>query len=199
MDNKDLLLQDTFDALINSIVDKKEIRRLTNFRNFLIKARKVHGDKYDYSKVVYVNSYTKIEIVCSIHGSFYQIPNSHIHGSGCPMCFIDKCKKTKEQFIKEANLIHNNKYDYSLVQYINSSTPVQIICPIHGIFKQTPEKHICNKHGCPKCGKSQRKTTQEFIEDAHKVHGDFFDYSLVNYVNAKTPIKIICPIHGIFE
>ena len=78
MENKELLVQQKFDALINSITDKKEIRRLTNFRKFLIKAREVHGDKYDYSKVVYVNCQTKVEIVCPIHGSFWQSPNSHL-------------------------------------------------------------------------------------------------------------------------
>ena len=199
MQNYDLLIPEKFEEIISNITDKKEIRRLTNFRNFLVKAREVHGDKYDYSKVMYINTYTKIEIICKTHGSFFQLPQSHLSGSGCLKCFIDKCRKTKEQFVSEANEIHSNKYDYSLVEYVNSSTLVKIICPIHGGFEQTPEKHICSGHGCPKCGKSQRKTTYEFIKDARKIHGDFFDYSLVDYVNAKTPVKIICPIHGVFE
>lgn len=159
MENKELLDQQKFDALINSITDKKEIRRLTNFRKFLIKAREVHGDKYSYEKVEYKDTSTKIEIVCPVHGSFFQLPGSHLIGCGCRECSITKTRKTKEQFVEEANTIHNNKYNYDLVEYVNSSTPVKIICPIHGVFEQTPEKHICYKHGCPKCGKSQRKTT----------------------------------------
>ena len=95
----------------------------------------MHGDKYSYEKVEYKDTSTKIEIVCPVHGSFFQLPGSHLNGSGCRECSISKTRKTKEQFIEEANAIHNNRYNYDLVEYVNSSTPVKIICPIHGVFE----------------------------------------------------------------
>ena len=104
----------------------------------------------------------------------------------------------KEEFIEKARLIHGDKYDYSLVDYKNNKTKIEIICPIHGVFFQKPNGHLSRKNGCPKCvGKN--KTTEEFIEKAKLIHGDKYDYSLVDYKNRRTKIKIICPIHGTFE
>lgn len=113
-------------------------------------------------------------------------------------------KKTLEQFIEEANNIHNNKYDYSLVKYINSSTNVKIICPIHGEFEQKPIKHINVKQGCKKCSTikvhdKQRNTLDDFIKRSKEKHGDKYDYSKVDYVSISKKVKIICPIHGEFE
>jgi hypothetical protein len=113
-------------------------------------------------------------------------------------------KKTLEDFIKEAKLVHGDKYDYSLVNYINNNIKVKIICPIHGEFEQTPIKHINAKQNCKKCSTnsvhlSQRKLKSEFINEAKLVHGDKYDYSLVDYKTSKIKIKIICPIHGEFE
>lgn len=111
-------------------------------------------------------------------------------------------KLSKEEFIKRAKEIHGNKFDYSLVNYINNRTKVKIICSVHGIFEQTPAHHICHKNGCPKCryinnSKTLRKTTQSFIEKAKKIHPEY-DYSKVEYVTARTKVKIICPKHGTF-
>ena len=113
-------------------------------------------------------------------------------------------KKTLEQFIEEANNIHNNKYDYSLVKYINSSTNVKIICPIHGEFEQKPIKHINAKQGCKKCSAikvhdKQRNTLDDFIKRSKEKHGDKYDYSNTNYVSIGKKVKIICSIHGEFE
>jgi len=109
----------------------------------------------------------------------------------------------KKNFIKKANKIHNNKYNYSLVEYVNTDTKVTIICPSHGQFEQTPRSHAHKGNGCNKCAVDRSmsvntKTTKQFIMDAMKVHGDRYDYSLSEYVNANTPIKIICKIHGEF-
>ena len=105
----------------------------------------------------------------------------------------------KKKFIEKSNLIHSNKYDYSLVDYKNNKTKVKIICPIHGIFEQTPYHHICRKQGCSKCSKKYKPNTKEFIDKCLKIHENRYDYSLVDYKNNKTKIKIICPIHGVFE
>lgn len=112
-------------------------------------------------------------------------------------------RKTTEQFVSEAKLIHNNKYDYSLVEYKNNSTKVKIICPIHGVFEQRPSDHL-NNHGCKKCGiekvaLSNTKTTEQFISEAKLVHKNKYDYSLVKYINDSTNVKIICSVHGVFE
>lgn len=112
-------------------------------------------------------------------------------------------KLTTEEFIKNAQEIHGDKYDYSLVQYENAKTPVTIICPIHGKFLMRPANHINQKQGCPKCGKlkaaeTQSLTTEEFIKKAKEVHGDKYDYSKVNYTRNYQKVCIVCPEHGEF-
>lgn len=105
---------------------------------------------------------------------------------------------TTEDFISKAIGVHGNKYDYSKVEYVNTLTKVTIICPIHGEFEQKPVNHLRGR-GCPYCGGSAKHTTEQFIESARKIHGNKYDYSQVEYVTNRTPVKIICPIHGVFE
>jgi len=163
---------------------------------FVLKAREVHGDKYDYSKVEYINNRTKVCIICPEHGEFWQTPFKHLYGQGCPCCCKTK-KMTTEEFIKKAREIHSDKYDYSKVEYKNTDTKVCIICPEHGEFWQTPHSHLCGQ-GCPCCCKTKKMTTEEFIKKAREVHGDKYDYSKVEYKNNKIPVCIICPEHGEF-
>ena len=115
------------------------MKRLTT-EEFIEKAKKVHGDRYNYSKVEYKNNCIKVIIVCKIHDGFKQKPNGHLNGKGCPKC-VGQNKTTKE-LIKQFNKIHRNKYDYSKVEYINSRTKVIIICKKHGEFSQTPNNHL---------------------------------------------------------
>lgn len=132
---------------ISSAVDKTQF--------FIKKANKIHNHKYDYSLVSYVNANTKVKIICSKHGIFEQIPNSHKQGHGCEKCGQDitnnSRKFTKEDFINKANEVHNFKYDYSKLQYTASNKKVSIICPLHGEFKQLSNSHILG-YGCSKCG-----------------------------------------------
>lgn len=170
---------------------------------FIEKAKIVHGNKYDYSKVIYKGSRIPVTIICPIHGEFYPTPNNHIsRKSGCPLCrdeWIAKhLKSSTEDFIEKAKQIHGNKYDYSLINYVNAKTPIKIICPIHGVIEQTPDRHL-RSCGCPYCGGSVKLTTEQFINKVKLIHNDKYDYSKVNYVNAHTPITIICPIHGEFQ
>jgi hypothetical protein len=123
-----------------------------NNKDFISKARLIHGDKYDYSVVSYKNNSTKVKIICLKHGEFKQIPESHLNGFGCSKCSRVK-KLTNDEFIKRAQSIHHN-YDYSLVDYKNMHTKVIIICKKHGEFKQTPHNHL-KFAGCPKCNKSK--------------------------------------------
>lgn len=112
-------------------------------------------------------------------------------------------KLTKKEFIDKAEQIHGNEYDYSLVNYCGTRTPIDIICKIHGTFQQKPNDHL-NNRGCTKCGNDKknrfRKLTKEtLIKKAEKIHCGRYDYSLVNYINNRTKVKIICEEHGIFE
>lgn len=166
-------------------------------KEFLAKAKAVHGDKYDYSKVNYVNATTKVTIICPTHGEFEQAPRAHLSGQGCPNCCGNR-RYTTEDFIEKAKIKHRDKYDYSKVKYVNNTTKVTIICPSHGEFEQTPKIHLSGL-GCPACSGGVKITTEEFVERARKVHGDKYDYSKVNYVNSSTKVIIICPIHGEFE
>jgi len=174
------------------------MKKLTTSR-FIEKAIAVHGDRYDYSKVVYCDSKKKIEIVCKTHGSFFQRPNNHWEGQqGCPVC-AGNIQLTTEIFIYRANEIHGEKYDYSKATYVNNKTKIAIICAIHGIFQQTPIHHLYEAKGCDVCGGTKEHTTETFIEQSKKIHGEKYDYSKATYVNNKTKIAIICAIHGIFQ
>lgn len=129
------------------------MKKLTN-ETFIIKSKEIHGDKYDYSLVDYQNNKIKVKIICPIHGEFDQEPRHHTKGRGCTSCgriITETARRTTiDEFINKSNKIHKNKYDYSLVDYVNTNTKVKIICPIHGEFEQAPELHIIGC-GCPKC------------------------------------------------
>lgn len=165
-----------------------------------------HNTRYDYSSVIYVNTKNKVIIVCSIHGSFSQLPNHHLRGQGCPECgaiqTIISNTKTNTKFVTDALIKHNNWYDYSLVDYKNTHTNVDIICPTHGIFSQKPYAHL-NGQGCIVCGITKRNlanttTTSDFIKKANIIHNHTYDYSLVNYISARSKVNIICSKHGTF-
>lgn len=148
----------------------KEYVSINNFSNtdaFIEKARKKHGDKYDYSKTNYINVNTKVCIICREHGEFWQLPYNHLSGNGCPFCGIKKTnssnKLTELEFINRSELIHNNKYDYSNITYKNYRAKVDIKCPIHGIFGQSPEKHLQGQ-GCPKCANQISKAESEIYD-----------------------------------
>lgn len=175
--------------------------------NIIERFKKVHGDKYDYSKVKYTRMIDKVEIICPKHGSFFQEPHSHVKGYDCPQCAIErrasKRKESNETFISKAIKVHGDKYDYSKVEYTSSKDKVCVICKKHGEFFIKANYHINNGGGCPLCynekrGETQRLTNDEFIDRAFKVHGDKYDYSKVEYVNSKTKVCIICKEHGEF-
>jgi hypothetical protein len=166
------------------------MKKLTT-KEFIDKAKTVHNDKYDYSKVIYKGNNKKVIIGCFEHGDFTQTPRAHLSKQGCPKC-CKNLKSNTENFIIKAKLIHGDKYDYSKAQYEGNKKEVIIICKTHNIeFKQTPNSHLSD-NGCPMCGGSQRLTTQEFIERAKIIHKNKYDYSKVNYINIKTPVIIIC-------
>ena len=169
-----------------------------------------HGDRYNYKLVDYIKSSIKVKIICPIHGVFEQRPNNHLQGQGCKQCDSNKkhCKMVSviDDFIHKSINTHNNKYDYSLVEYVNARTKVKIICPIHGVFIQTPVSHTRGR-GCKQCALLKRKINRYntrynndvFIHESWCKHGDRYNYKLVDYIKSSIKVKIICPIHGVFE
>ena len=174
---------------------------------FIKKSKKIHGDKYDYSKVKYVNSKTDLCIICPIHGEFWQTPSTHLKGSGCKKCGdlsvgMKNNRITTDEFIKRAKIIHGDKYDYSKTEYTSPRKKICIIDKEFGEFWMMPYAHL-NGQGCPsrkgeKISKANSKSKEKFIEQAKKVHGDKYDYSKVDYKGVFEKVCIICPTHGEF-
>lgn len=172
---------------------------------FLHNAQVRFHNKYDYSKIKYVNTKTKIEIVCPEHGSFFQSPEKHITSKiGCPACASKHTAKllsmSFEEFEKKSSVVHNNKYDYSISKdNFGDHDKIDIQCNQHGIFNQTITNHL-HGNGCPLCAKENQFLTQaEFISKSTQIHGNVYDYRHVNYVNTKTPVIILCSHHGRFN
>ena len=245
--------------------DRAEANRLTT-EEFITRAKNIHGDLYDYSMVDYKSYHNKVTICCSKHGKFEQTPASHLGGRGCIKCYHNKfakdqtltedvvfniaktkfpsydfsescykgrnsttkvicpnhgviymswkyilysknvdactaCKSIsdkKDYFIKESCVVHNNKYSYDLVGTYKNNEVVDIVCPIHGVFQQKPSNHLRGR-GCQLCGGTSNSGTSGFISKAKEKHGDTYDYSLVNYINRRTPVDIVCKEHGVFS
>ena len=185
------------------------LKRLTT-EEFIEKANLKHNFKYDYSKTNYINSNTKVIIICQEHGEFKQIAGQHINaGTHCPKCGTNirtlKNRSTTENFINDSNKIHNFIYDYSKTNYVTAHIDIIIICKIHGEFNQRPCSHL-NGHGCSLCGydKHSRETAlkhkNEFIDKANIKHNFKYDYSksLYGYINTNSNVLIICKLHGEF-
>lgn len=175
--------------------------KATPVSEFVRRAKEVHGDKYDYSSVQYVNSITPVEIICRTHGSFTQAPSNHLAGrEGCKSC-LGRLIDT-ESFLRKAAEVWNGreeKWDYSEAVYVNQGVKVKIICPMHGPFYQNPRSHIKGMVGCSGCH-GMNISTPEFVERAVQVFPDSrWNYSEVEYLNMKDKVQFICPKHGPFH
>lgn len=170
--------------------------------DFIQRACEKHGDRYDYSKVLYIAAKKKVMIICPEHGEFEQTPANHCTGHGCYECGGNK-PLTSDRFIERANKIHKGRYDYSRVEFKNVESKVEIICPKHGPFPQRLMSHLkgfgCDRCGWAETGKKLSHSYERFLKDARRAHGDKYDYSQVKYVNALSKVTIICPDHGAFE
>lgn len=175
--------------------------------DFVVKASKIHQNKYSYDEVRYVNAHTKVKIICPEHGVFEQTPASHLNNRGCPKCGVLKSREyhrdSLADFIEKAVAAHGDKYNYDLVDYQNSSKKVKINCPKHGTFEQAPQHH-CSGHGCIRCAAEQknekyRKSLEDFVAASKEVHNNKYNYSETTYQNTNKKIQIICPEHGMFE
>ena len=172
----------------------------TTEETFIENSKKVHGDKYDYSKVVYTTMTNKVEILCPRHGSFWQQPVLHsVYKTNCPKCVIENGRTTNDEFIKKCNKIHHGKYDYTNTKYTKLPDLLEIGCPTHGPFKQLAHVHIGGS-GCPKCGKEKVvKGSDTFIAESVEIFGNRYNYDKVKYINNKTPVIITCKKHGDFK
>jgi len=187
-------------------IEKQSIESTLTTEEFIEKAKNIHKNTYDYSKIKYVDNKTKVTIICKIHGEFTQLPFNHLKKSGCKLCarkkISEKYRSTTSEFIEKAKIIHKNKYDYSKVEYLNSRTEVIIICEKHKEFSKMPYLHVAGQ-GCQKCSDeinrfNSRLTTEEFIEKAKNKHGNIYDYSETNYETCRGNIAIKCKMHGEF-
>jgi group I intron endonuclease len=176
--------------------------------------KSIHGNRYNYSDVNYINSKTEVTIICSIHGKFNITPNHHKKGVGCNKCYFDSQKISKQEFVLRSEKYFGKIYDYSLFDDLPiNGEKVQIKCTLHNLtFPQKTKNHMRGHTGCPKCKsaklsgnrnkrgtiKSQIDLTKEFISRAIKVHGELYDYSKFIYTKTSTNGIIICPKHGSF-
>jgi hypothetical protein len=173
-----------------------------SLNNFLVRAKNIYGDKYDYSKSIFLGTSKKIEIICPKHGSFWQLPIDHLTHE-CGSCGVEKRSKSHifnfEKFLEKAKEKHKDKYFYYEETYSSAKSKIKINCKKHGDFWQQAYNHYSGQ-GCPKCntGKPPFKTLEQFLNQANKVHGNKYDYSKVNFKTYSFKVEIICPDHGSF-
>ncbi len=158
----------------------------------------IFGDRYNYDKVLYISQKKKVIITCYKHGDVEKHPQILLRGSGCSKCETINYKINTDIFIERSIKVHENLYNYDLVDYINDNTPVKIICSKQGIFEQVPNIHLSGS-GCIICSGRYRCTNEEFVEKSISIHGRKYNYSKVNYLNAHKKVEIICEKHGVFK
>ncbi len=177
-------------------------------KEFINSVQEIHKNKYDYSKVNYINSQTKVQIICHKHGPFYMKPNSHFNGQGCPKCGRISARENialdYSIFLKRAEKVHANRYEYVEDTYKNYTTKMQMFCSEHGLFEQTPHSHISMKTGCPLCGNlsagvSNQKGWEVVSDMFISVHGDRYNYDSSSYQDVSHKMRIECSRHGWFE
>ncbi len=169
-----------------------------NTKTFIERSILKHGYKFCYSEVNYINSISKVTLICQMGHKFSVRPDMHINrGDGCRICKCNNMYKKNDDFIKELLEIYGDLYDYSLTEYNGVYKNVSIICKKHGVFKKSPNS-LLSKRGCSKCFKNGKLDTNEFINRANIIHENRYDYSKSIYINSRTEVEIICKKHGAF-
>lgn len=178
--------------------------------------RVAHGTRYDYSKVVYEGSATKVIVVCERHGPFAVTPSHHKAGVGCRACAFESSKISRDEFIARARELHGERYEYRDVpsDLRVSSDSIEITCRVHGVlFRQSASTHMHGHTGCPECKsllqtgpahlrgshKARSEVTDDFVSRARLVHEDRYNYDECDYRNAYKKVRIRCGDHGVFE
>ena len=173
-------------------------KHIADFKN-------VHGKKYDYSKAVYVDWNTKIEIICSEHGPFWQRISHHKKGTGCPECNPRK-KMTFKRFKQKANKVWGEKYKYKKETFKDSQSNIIAICDEHGEFEVNVQHHLRTNtpaQGCPKCAKKSFRekkllTKDDVVKKFKSIHGDKINY-IGDYLGMNVDMEMECSTHGIFK
>ena len=186
-------------AITSTTTTKVSIMQSEKTKSFIERAVSIHGDKYDYSNVVYTASKNNVKINCKVHGAFEQRASRHLNGSGCRKCAIDKITMNTASFLEKSKKIHGDRYDYSLSSCNNARDLVSIICKKHGVFEQMATLHATG-YGCQKCAnESSRLDTADVLRRFREVHGNKYSYGDFQYRTGMEKIKITCPDHGEFE
>lgn len=150
--------------------EKGQFKKSTT-EDFIEEATEVHNSKYIYNRVNYTSARDKVEIFCSAHGYFLQSPQDHLAGKGCRECKNEKLRNDRicsvDEFIRKAQLVHGEVYDYSLVEYKGAKTPIEIICTIHGVYLQTPDSHL-HSCGCPDCNPFSGYTRTQWVKHCNQ-------------------------------
>lgn len=182
-------------------VERGSNNRKNNLDLVIDRFIKKHGDKYDYSSVIYNKMIDKVKIKCRLHDTYFlQSPEKHLtsKNGGCPKCVsIGKGIMSNDIFIEKSKNIHGDKYDYSKVNYIRSNKNITLVCKIHGDFELTPNSNLRGV-GCQKCSGNYRYKIDELLEIYNGKYKDYV-YDFSNYVNIKSKILVRCPIHSYFE
>jgi hypothetical protein len=171
-----------------------------SLKEFVLKANVIHANKYDYSKVVSCRWKDKICISCPKHGDFIQWVCSHLRGSGCKKCSIERFKRTKKDFINMSKSLFRNSFDYSFVEdFKNNKTDILLICNTCGaLFYTNYNRHISKRVGCLNCShiniefRTRQERSKEFMRRAHEIHGDRYTYDNCHYIHAFKKIKVTC-------
>lgn len=167
---------------------------------YISRARKIHGDTYDYSETCYVRSTEKLKILCKVHGAFYQSPQGHLAGHGCRKCGIGRVAKqlqlSQEQFISAVIGVHGDKYSLAHARYAGRGAKVDVGCPVHGRFLISADS-LLSGHGCRQCAVSDRasalrKTTASFIAESKARFGDKFSYQEAEYRGRTEKLSLLC-------
>lgn len=163
---------------------------------FIEQANEVHKSFYSYESAFYKGARKTLQITCPIHGKFPCSPDNHLRGKGCPKCALEKLKKSYESFLTDARVKFGDKFEYSNVDYKDKLTEIEVICSEHGPVLMTPQQHLASKLGCHKCSGRNKRTQEEWIQEAIAVHGGRFDYSKTVISEDTADIIVICVEHG---
>lgn len=171
----------------------------SNKSEFVKRSIEKHGNKFYYDKVVYVNSQTKVTLICRNNHEFSVRPDMHLNrGDGCRTCKNNEMVKKNGDFIKELKNKYSDRYDYTLVEYRGIYEKVTLICIKHGQFQKTPNS-LLSGHSCPSCTEYNKMNRESFIMKANVVHRDKYIYDEeFEYINSRNKVKILCEKHGYF-
>jgi hypothetical protein len=172
--------------------------------DFILAAREMHGNKYNYDYVNYQKAIIKIDIFCNIHKIiFKQTPNAHLNGSGCPQCGINKTTSGKliseEEYRERLNKLNGDKYSYIFPKEFVRTSKIEVICKIHQSYYAKLNKMLSGTQ-CKKCvSESYRLGKEKFLNRIMEIHNNNYTYDLTNYIDVQSIIDVICPLHGKFK